>query len=274
MKFHTISGMPRSGSTLLCNVMNQNPKFFASSTSNLPMMIKSISNTWSNSIETKSLLDKFPEQTKKRMKNTLYGIVDSWYSHKSDKVVFDKSRAWTRQNQQLQKFSPDTKIIICVRDLREIFASVIKHSRDSALMDDCSENQSTMFQNQFDEKGIIGAPLVNVVDMLRTQPDNVYIWKYEEFVKNPKKIMLEVYEFIGEDYFEHNFKNVKNVSTERDGFYLGKFPHEGSGKVELQETSKWEEFVSKDIAIEIMKIGNFYNNKLGYETVILPDIGE
>ena len=35
-KFHFISGMPRSGSTLLAAILNQNPRFRAGMTSPLP----------------------------------------------------------------------------------------------------------------------------------------------------------------------------------------------------------------------------------------------
>ena len=37
--FNIITGMPRSGSTLLCNILSQNPAFHAGATSPLPEMV-------------------------------------------------------------------------------------------------------------------------------------------------------------------------------------------------------------------------------------------
>ena len=262
-KFHAISGMPRAGSTLLCNILNQNPKFYASSTSNLPNMVKRVSEVWVNNPETKNLLDKFPEETEERMLKTLRGIVDNWY-HDKDGVVFDKSRAWLGQNLQLQKLCPDAKVIMCVRDLRDIFASVEKQNKKHALLSEMTENHSLRFENMFGEKGIIGSPLINVIDMIKTKPENIFVLKYKDLCRTPEQTMKMIYEFLGEPYFKHQFEDVKNTSTDCDGFYLNKFPHKGEGKVEVSN-SKWQDHVSEDIADEIMKLGQYYNQKLGYE---------
>ena len=54
--FNVVCGLPRSGSTLLCNLLNQNPEVYASSTSIVPVILGSTSNIISNSPEFKSLL--------------------------------------------------------------------------------------------------------------------------------------------------------------------------------------------------------------------------
>ena len=59
MKLHVITGLPRAGSTLMQNVLAQNPKFKVTSTSELPSIISEISKIWSNSLEIKNYLNEF-----------------------------------------------------------------------------------------------------------------------------------------------------------------------------------------------------------------------
>ena len=57
-QIHFITGLPRSGSTLLCNVLNQNPEFYAGSTSPLPALVNTLVNCLSNSPEVQAALIK------------------------------------------------------------------------------------------------------------------------------------------------------------------------------------------------------------------------
>ena len=95
MRFHTIGGLPRSGSTLLCNLLNQNPGFYASSTSVLPQTLTAMKNGWSNSPEIKSDLADSREEIETRLSNCMRAVVHTWYADKLENgVAFDKSRAW------------------------------------------------------------------------------------------------------------------------------------------------------------------------------------
>ena len=92
MKFNVIGGLPRSGSTLLCNILNQNPKFHASSTSMITPVLNTMSNMLSKSTEIKGELQKDRKKTEERMRQLLRGVVEGWY--KDYDVVFDKCRGW------------------------------------------------------------------------------------------------------------------------------------------------------------------------------------
>jgi sulfotransferase len=52
--FHVLSGIPRSGSTVLAAILNQNPTMHISTTSGLVQALDSVANTWAN----ESLLSK------------------------------------------------------------------------------------------------------------------------------------------------------------------------------------------------------------------------
>ena len=131
MKLNVICGLPRSGSTLFCNLLNQNNKFWATSTSNLPQMLNAISHTW-NSVEVKNLLEKQKEETEERMWCSMRSFIEGWHNREGKEVIFDKSRGWSSNNLMLKHLYPNSKIIVFVRDLRNIFSSIgVKRFKDS-----------------------------------------------------------------------------------------------------------------------------------------------
>ena len=112
MKLNVITGLPRSGSTLLCNIINQNDKFWATSTSNLPQMINAVTHTWTGSVEVKNLLEKYKEETEKKMYDSIVAFIEKWHEIEGKEVIFDKSRGWSSNNLMLKYLYPDAKIIV------------------------------------------------------------------------------------------------------------------------------------------------------------------
>lgn len=268
MRFHVVTGLPRSGSTLLCNVLNQNPKFYASSTSPLPAFINTLVHTWSNSVEVKGLLEKQEQETENRLKATAKGVIGNWYSCYDEEVVFDKSRAWSASSLLLKKIYPEATIIVCVRNLVNIFASIEKQHRRNPLLDDAATPmEKTIYSRadrMFGPEGLIGSPIVGIEDLIRRGPDGVLYVQYESFSQNPGMVMERLYSELGEESYQHDFDNVENVADDPDGFYLHKFPHKGEGKIVPCNIEEWKEYISPDLAMTIKGRFPDYNTFFGY----------
>ena len=59
--------------------------------------------------------------------------------------------------------------------------------------------------------------------------------RYEELTQNPTRTMMLLYNFLGEDYYEHDFDNVEQVIFEHDEVYgLGSDLHTIRSKIEPQ----------------------------------------
>jgi sulfotransferase len=267
-KFHVVTGLPRSGSTLVCNILNQNPRFYASSTSPLATGLATMGVAWSASPEMKSMLHYDRDDTEQRMNASLVSLVESWYKGK-DGVVFDKARGWSHQALLLEKLYPEAKLLVCVRDLRAIFGSVEKQNRKQPAFDEATDAVGkTLYaraDSMFGPQGIIGMPLNGVEDLLRRRPKNTVIVQYEAFVKNPDMTMQRIYDHIGEPWFQHDFNNVENVAEDIDALYLNKYDHNGCGKVEEPDPKEWEQYVSSDVAKLIMERFPMYNTSFGYQ---------
>jgi sulfotransferase len=246
--------------------LNQNPEFFASSTSALPATLGGVSAFWSQAPEIRSDLAHDSQATKKRLSLVLRGIAESWYADCEQPVVFDKSRGWITLIDTLNKLFPDARCICMVRDPRHVFASIQKHHQDFPLLSDMG--QATVFSQadaMFGPQGMIGGPLTHIEDHLRRRTQNVVPVIFEAFVKDPERELRKVYAECKLDWFdEHDFEHVESTATDLDALYLDKFPHDGSGPV-AEPSDNWQEFVPPDIASAIINRYPGYARAFGYQ---------
>ena len=264
--FNVVCGLPRSGSTLLCNVLNQNPEIHASSTSIIATIINSTSHIISNSPEFKSLLIRNREDTEARVISMMRSNVETWYSDKEN--VFDKSRVWASCSPLLKQLFPESLIICIVRDLRNIFASIEKHHIKNPILDTSIDVLAKTIYNRADELfspgNLMGASISGVEDLVRRKPDNLVFIRYEDFVVSPAKFIKEIYLRSEIKHFDHDYENIKNTSEDVDELWLNKFPHQGSGKVHITDPYEWRKYVSEDLARLIMERYPFYNRSFNY----------
>jgi hypothetical protein len=252
----------------LCNILNQNPRFWATSTSALSTIWLSISNSWSNAFEIKGDLANDRKGTEQRLIRSLRAFTNSWHQRDDGReVIFDKSRGWSHQVMAFRHVYPNSKILVMVRDLREIFASLEKQHRKNPLFDYAQKpEQKTMMgraQFAFSNQGIVGGPLNGVYDIINRKLSVNFV-RYEKLVNHPKAMIRDIYEILEEDNFEHDFENIQNTATDPDAFYLHKFPHEGSGKIEPPPIDGWKEYLNTAVIMHIMQSHSHFNQVFGY----------
>ena len=120
-KFYFVAGMPRSGSTLLCNILNQNPRFHATATSGVLDLLLLMRNNLEFILELKFLQD---DKAKLRV---LQSVLPSFYANVTKPIIFDKSRGWPAHIEMAEKLIGEkVKIIVPVRDVRDILSSFEK----------------------------------------------------------------------------------------------------------------------------------------------------
>jgi len=115
---HFISGLPRSGSTLLSALLKQNPRFSASMTSPVSLLCSTMQQKM-NGGEFGVFFDDA------RRRTMLRGVFDAYYAGLSEEqVVFDTNRTWTGKAALLGQLYPESRILCCVRDPGWIIDSV------------------------------------------------------------------------------------------------------------------------------------------------------
>lgn len=248
---HYLTGLPRSGSTLLCNILCQNPDFYASGTSPVGAIVNAARLAWSNAPEVKNQIDAEKEQYFNRFKAVGNGIIQNWYSIKEENTIFDKSRGWMVNHSILNKVD-EPKYIICIRDLRDIVASVVKRTRETVLFDSSPPiSTGQQVTNLMSPQGVLGGPLVGLQEIMAYGiNEQLFFFNYSSFCQFPERTMKALYAFIDEPYFEHKFEDVKKAHNENDAMWHYTFPHEGTGKVQPNE-SKWENVINEDLGNEL-----------------------
>lgn len=220
-KLYFISGMPRSGSTLLANILAQNPKFHTTPTSGCLDVIFGVRNSWDSLVEHKA------SPCEKSKIQVMKGILQSYYEHIERPVIFDKGRGWIAHIEMLENILGEKAKILCpVRDLRDILSSFEKIWRRVGKNTQMSQEKNFYFNFQtipgraqiwMREDQPVGLAFNRIFDVLnRGLRDRLHFVHFERLAGRPRETMAEIYEFLGEQYFEHDFNNVEQYTKEND----------------------------------------------------------
>jgi len=85
-QFHFLSGLPRTGSTVLASILSQNPDIYVSASSPLVGLMHGAKNMWDTAEHVKAYAA--PGQ----IEAVLGGMVEGFYKHIDKPFIFDKPR--------------------------------------------------------------------------------------------------------------------------------------------------------------------------------------
>jgi sulfotransferase len=229
--FYFMAGLPRSGSTLLSSILNQNPRFYSGPSSPVVATMIGLENQFSND----ELFLGYPKP--QQAKEIIASILPQFYSDRQEPVIFDKNRSWTvRMNYIPGYFDIQSKVICPVRDTAEILTSFISMMRrnpyevngkinfiDEMLVKNnvplTDDNRCEFIASP---NGILGQSVEGLRKALMEGYDSsIHFVEYRDLVTNPKETMEKIYEFLGEELFEHTFDNLENKNREDDAKIYG-----------------------------------------------------
>jgi sulfotransferase len=230
-KFAFLSGLPRSGSTLLSSILNQNPAIHSGANSPMCGMMWHLE----QSIIATEQFNAYPKTHV--VHPMVYGILKSFYSDQDKQLVIDKSREWSMPQhfELLKRVLPyEPKIILCVRSIIEILASFINlihlNSSNVSFIDkEIEARQDFHFYRHPDEircdslmrpKGPIDNALYGIAFACQENvKSNFCIVEYNDLVSDTEGVVGKIYDFLGLDYFKHDYQNIENKFHERDETY-------------------------------------------------------
>ena len=222
---HFTTGMPRAGTTLFQNILAQNPKFYASGTSGVLELLYASRANFTNLSEFKAqdvdLMDK-------AFKSYCKYAVSGWYEGLTDRpVCFDKSRGWVHYYEFLSSFIENPKVFLIVRDIRGCLSSMEKKFRKNMFRHDNNDKPgelkfisvedrvNTWVQNP--PAGLAIKRIYGAIQRGVLNGGRVHIVRFEDLSSNPEKTMKRAYQYLGEDYYNHDFNNVQQFTIENDG---------------------------------------------------------
>jgi sulfotransferase len=252
-----LAGLPRSGSTLLRSILNQNPSLY--------------SGPISPSVELLYYTDKYFQSSEMLLASpnpqgcydVLSNMMDHFYHNIMEKEgkskIIEFNRALPNNIERFRTYIKDDVRIVCpVRSIPEILASFIslihKNSDkvsfvDQYLIDKGIEvNDDTRCDYLMSDYGIVGQALFAMSrPYLRNEQSLLKIVEYDDLVENTDKVMEEIYDFWGLEKYSHTYENLENTYPENDIFQYNLDGMHTIGRTIKKTCKKPEEVLSTEI---------------------------
>jgi sulfotransferase len=158
-----------------------------------------------------------------------------------------------------------------VRDLRDVFASMENNFRknpDKAkAIVNWGEMRGTSVPKRIDvwsQSPTIGLAIERLQEMIRLGIDKQILFvKYEDLCLNPVTEMIRIYEYLGIDYFHHDFEHITQFTKEDDTVYGAFGDHTIRNDLKLLP-SKAKQLLGKDVCDWIYNNYKWFNDYFKY----------
>lgn len=202
---HFLSGIPRSGSTVLAAILNQNPMTHVSTTSGLVHALDGIANVWHSA----GLLNE-NDKDRTKLAQTMRGMIDAFYEDTDKPIVIDKSRGWPIaqiQGAMAQVLGHQPKIIATVRSVHDCAASFVRIAKPENL-------DEFMASGQLMDH--LKAAYISLQNGYNYAPENFLIVEYEDLIADPKAQLQRIHTFLDLPDFAYDFNNIDGSVVAED----------------------------------------------------------
>ena len=196
--YYFLTGLPRSGNTLLGTIINQNNKISLTANTILTDVLYQL-----HLLTDCEILRNFPD--KKSFNNIIKNVFDNYYKDWKAKFIIDRGVWGTPVNLELLKsIIKKPKFIILYRPVLECLASFIKIEKLINVEARCHQ----LMENN----GMIGKSLWSIKNIINEEEDHIRI-NYSDLINKPLDQINKIYKFLSIDNYNHSFKNFKEFSV-------------------------------------------------------------
>lgn len=190
---HFLSGLPRSGSTVLAALLNQRPDIHVTPTSGLIDILGAVCQSWEHNPTTKG---------QRQGKKHLYGMLQKLLPVRDDgKITVDKSRGWVApqiMTTMAQVLGTAPRIVATVRNTDACAASFYKLGKPEFV--EHLKGSYASLKAGYD-----------------AAPENILFVDYESLMCSPNAVIRDIEEFWGlAPFFGHDFKRIDGSSVSED----------------------------------------------------------
>jgi sulfotransferase len=197
---HFLSGLPRSGSTVLTKLLNQHPKIFASSTSPFLDYLLPAAHQL-HSIKQNHSAGHYVN-VQKILSTAAFAFYDTPKAN-----IIDKNRGWVSNYEAIhQELQQDPKIIVTLRPIEEVVASFYKVIN------------YTNHGNETPEQIFLGR-VADVYQILMEKSylkDKLHIITYDQLTKDTHSTLYKLETFLNIDHHNYDINNIRDDDPEDD----------------------------------------------------------
>jgi sulfotransferase len=238
-RFVGVTGLPRAGSTLLCQLLAQHPEIQCEGQSSpLCNTLLGMRRMVSDDTFFLAQLDQTFERSYGHLAGGMRGFLRGWYHDCDRPVVVDKNRAWLHAVELLLHLEPEARLIVCLRELGQIYGSIEAQHQRTILLDFSDHladyDRFGRADMLFAKDKTIGAPLISmhaVLDLPKAVQDRLYFLRFEDLMAKPAACMSHVYSWLGLAPFQIDPERIAPGATESDSHYRMKYPHRHSPRI-------------------------------------------
>ena len=235
-----VSGLPRSGSTLLCQLLGLHPQIASTGHSSpLCQILTQLRHQWSDNDFLLAQLDVDFERTYGRLTRAWQGFVGGWFAETERPWAVDKNRGWLSQIETVQSVDPEFRMLVCVRELGQVLGSIeAQHARTRLL--DFPDHLAHLSRYARADKlmaadGLIGGPLKSI-EALQDVPDDwqrqIYYVVFEHLMTEPVAAMQDIHRWLGLKPAAFDPQSLPVKPAESDSHYRYKYPHRTFARIQ------------------------------------------
>jgi sulfotransferase len=243
-----LAGLPRSGSTLLANILAQNPEIYVTPTSGIVDMLAQVRNSWDRNDAFQAADRKLNEQIKERV---LRSMLEAYFAHAHQPICIDKNRYWLEFLEMAAALLGGrnrVKVIVTVRDLRDTVASFEQLYRKTSALGQIHQEAALALKFKtaqgrletfIDDAQPVGRAYNAIRDAVtRGWRDRIHFVDYEDLTHQPKSTLEGIYTFLGHESHAHDFDHVQQLTSEDDFVYGFKDLHLIRPRV-MPQSAQW-----------------------------------
>jgi len=213
-KLFFLVALPRSGNTLLASILNQNPEIAATANSMTLEIMKVLF-----LLKETDVFKNYPDH--KSLDNVLNTVFDNYYKDWPQRIIVDRGPVTTPGNFNLMQkhFGNRFKVIVLVRDLIDVLASFVKwfENEPTAYPNKLGKNIEEKLWALMDKNGSIAKELIAIQNAFNYK-ELCHFIKYDDLVKNPQQTIIDLYQFLDEPLYPHQFSNLKQFQLNGIGY--------------------------------------------------------
>lgn len=238
-----VTGLPRAGSTLLCQLLGTHPDLYSPGHSSpLCQALTGLRYQLSDNDFLLAQLDNNHEGVHRRLHAAYQGFINGWFAETGQPRVVDKNRGWLAQLHLALALDPDCRMLVCVRELGQVIGSIEARHRKTIMLD-FQDHIGHLSPHARAEKlilpdGVVGGPLramEAVQDCPPAEQARIYYVVFEHLVSQPEEAMAGIYRWLGLVVPKVDYQQLPVHPHESDSHYRGKFPHATRSSVAAPE---------------------------------------
>lgn len=213
-----MAGLPRSGSTMLSSILNQNTDIYVSPQSVLPNILGSAYNQYSSKENKDS--DQWDN-----IYRVMEIIIPTFYSGYKETHIIDKNFSWLEPHPYVileHHLKNPIRVLCPVRNIMETLASwnrlcendsnneydkvILQNDRTKRPM---ADKRADYFMTIGDAENSIHNKIEDMKRALYPQfKDNIMFIDYDDLTLNTENTINNVYDFLGIERYKHDFDNL------------------------------------------------------------------